>query len=81
MSDNHEAAILSSKGSPLAVSYRKTTTPGPNEIVVKVKSIALNPVDHIQQSMGFNIKIYPYVLGCDVAGTIHSWALRFPTLQ
>ena len=67
---SHEAAILNSKGSPLVVSTRPTAAPGKEEVVIAVTFVALNPVDHIQQTMGFNISSFPYILGFDVSGTI-----------
>ena len=66
----HEAAILNAKGSPLVIITRPTAAPGAEEVVIAVKFIALNPVDRIQQSMGFNISSYPYILGFDVSGII-----------
>ena len=42
----HAAAVLESKGSPLTVVNRATPSPGPNEVLVEVKSIALNPIDY-----------------------------------
>ena len=67
---SHEAAILNAKGSPLVIITRPTAAPGAEEVVIAVKFIALNPVDRIQQSMGFNISSYPYILGFDVSGII-----------
>lgn len=72
MSTEHNAAMLNSKGGPLVITRRQTPTPGPNEVLLKVHSLALNPVDHIQQSMGFNISKYPYILGFDVSGTVQA---------
>lgn len=48
MSSNteHAAAVCESKGSPLTVVNRTTPKPGPNEVLVEVKSLALNPIDY-----------------------------------
>jgi len=70
-SREHDAMVLNSKGSALVRVSRPTPTPGPHEVIIEVRTIALNPVDHIQQSRGFKITKYPYVLGFDVAGIIH----------
>ena len=70
--NQHNAAVLNKKGANLELSKRQTPNPGPNEVLIKVNSIAINPVDHIQQSNGFHIDSYPAVLGFDIAGTIHS---------
>ena len=79
--DKHHAAVLSRKGKELTIIERETPTPGPNEVVIQVNSIALNPVDHIQQSMGFRVPSYPYILGFDVSGTISSIGSAVATLK
>jgi NADPH:quinone reductase-like Zn-dependent oxidoreductase len=68
----HLAAILTSKASGLRITHRPTPAPGPNELLIQVKSIALNPIDHYQHDQGFVIASYPAVIGSDVAGTIIS---------
>ncbi|KIK55242.1 hypothetical protein GYMLUDRAFT_121076, partial [Collybiopsis luxurians FD-317 M1] len=42
----------------------------PGELVVKVESVALNPVDWKIQSSGFIVSSYPAVLGTDIAEDI-----------
>ncbi|KAI9849290.1 MAG: hypothetical protein M1837_004749 [Sclerophora amabilis] len=69
-SDQHLAAILPSKGSSLTITHRPTPTPGPNELLIQVRSIALNPIDCYQRDRGIAIASYPAVLGSDVAGTV-----------
>lgn len=71
-SGQHLAAILPSKGSALEVTYRPTPTPGPNELLIEVKAIALNPIDWHQRDNGFAIASYPAVPGSDIAGTVLS---------
>ena len=72
-SEQHLAAILPSKGSRLEVTHRSTPTPGPTELLVAVKAVALNPIDVYQRDFGFPpITHYPAVLGSDVAGTVIS---------
>lgn len=71
MSATHLAAILPQKGGPLSVTERATPEPGPNEILVEVKAIALNPCDYYQRDHGFPpVPIYPAVLGSDTAGLV-----------
>jgi NADPH:quinone reductase-like Zn-dependent oxidoreductase len=73
MSNQHLAAISPSKGSPLIVEHRPTPTPGPHDLLIEVKSIALNPIDHYQRDYGMPpITHYPAVLGSDIAGTVLS---------
>jgi len=68
---SHDSLVLNKRNSALVLEQRKTPQPGPREVLIRVEAIALNPVDHIQQSSGYNITKYPAVLGYDVAGTIH----------
>ncbi|EKG12758.1 Alcohol dehydrogenase superfamily zinc-containing [Macrophomina phaseolina MS6] len=75
----HLAAVLPSAGSALQVQYRPTPTPGPNDLLIAVKSIALNPVDYNMRDYGFNIASYPAVLGSDVSGTIISAGASVPS--
>jgi NADPH:quinone reductase-like Zn-dependent oxidoreductase len=45
--------------------------PGPNEILIEVKAVAINPVDYYQRDFGFPpIPNYPTVIGSDVAGIV-----------
>jgi NADPH:quinone reductase-like Zn-dependent oxidoreductase len=75
----HLAAILSSKGSVLDVTHRPTPTPGPNDLLIAVKSIALNPLDWIQRDLGFAVTTYPAVVGSDIAGTVISTGSSLPS--
>lgn len=70
MSQTHQAAILSEKGTPLSITTRQTPTPAPNELLIQVHALAINPVDHYQRDHGFFIKEYPAILGSDVAGIV-----------
>lgn len=71
MAGKHQAAILPQKGGPLTVGDRKTPEPGPNEILIETKAIAVNPVDAIQRDLGMPpVPIYPAVVGSDVAGLV-----------
>ncbi|KAK4935032.1 hypothetical protein LTR10_023844 [Elasticomyces elasticus] len=71
MTGKHLAAILPQKGGPLSVEERSTPEPGPNEVLIEVKAVALNPVDYYQRDHGFPpVPIYPAVIGSDVAGII-----------
>ena len=53
------------------MSDRTTPEPGPNEILIEVKAIALNPVDYYQRDFGMPpVPSYPAVIGSDVSGLI-----------
>ncbi|CAI6332926.1 unnamed protein product [Periconia digitata] len=71
MAATHQAAILPQKGGPLTVGERATPEPGPNEVLIEVKAVALNPVDYFQRDLGMPpVPIYPAVIGSDSAGIV-----------
>ena len=70
MSTTHQAAIVPQKGGPLAIVQRETPTPAPNELLIQVHAVALNPVDIYQRDRGMFITDYPAVLGSDVSGIV-----------
>lgn len=71
MAPTHAAAILPQKGGPFIVAERNTPEPGPNELLIEVKAVALNPVDYYQRDDGLPpIPSYPTVIGSDVAGIV-----------
>ncbi|KAL9639604.1 MAG: hypothetical protein Q9204_001014, partial [Flavoplaca sp. TL-2023a] len=71
MPGKHQAAVLPSAGSPLSIIDRDTPDPGPNEILIETKAIAVNPVDYYQRDFGRPpTPFYPAVLGEDVAGLV-----------
>lgn len=69
-----KALELSKVGGTFALvkSKAKPTIQSPNDIVVKLVSSALNPVDHFAWQLGFAIKSFPCVLGSDGAGTVEA---------
>ena len=67
----HQAAILLQQGGPLFLGFRTTPSPGPNEVLIEVKAIALNPVDVKQRDQGFPpVSHYPAIIGNEVAGIV-----------
>ncbi|KAL6806456.1 GroES-like protein [Trichoderma sp. SZMC 28013] len=71
MTTEHDAAILPQPGGPLSVGKRSTPEPGPNEVLIEVKTVALNPCDYYQRDHGMPpVPIYPAVLGSDTAGVV-----------
>ena len=71
MSDHHLAAVLPSKeAGSLTVQPRSTPSPGPDELLIDVSAIALNPIDYYMRDMGFTISSYPAIVGSDIAGTV-----------
>lgn len=47
-------------------------TPGPNEICIRTKAVALNPLDWKNRAFGVTVQSWPAVLGIDAAGVIDS---------
>lgn len=71
MTGEHEAAILPQQGGPLFLGHRPTSEPGPNDVLIEVKAVALNPCDYYQRDYGMPpVSIYPAVLESDVAGVV-----------
>ncbi|OTA89067.1 hypothetical protein M434DRAFT_79785 [Hypoxylon sp. CO27-5] len=66
----HLAAVATGKAQPLKVQERQTPKPGPDELLLEVKSIALNPIDWKMRDFGFNVAGYPAVLGSDISGVV-----------
>lgn len=72
MSSNNAAWITAAKASPLEIKSAPVPTPDDNDVVIQARAVAINPVDgKLQQHAMFPLN-YPNILGCDVAGTIHS---------
>lgn len=74
MSPTNRAAWLTAKQvRPLEVKTAPYTPAGKNEIVIRARAIAVNPVDAAKQAMGdmmMNWVKYPFILGDDVAGEV-----------
>ncbi|KAJ5538651.1 chaperonin 10-like protein [Penicillium frequentans] len=71
MAREHEAAILPQKGGPFALGKRPTPEPGPNDVLIEVKAVALNPCDYYQRDYGMPpVPIYPAIIGSDIAGIV-----------
>ncbi|KAI2793618.1 hypothetical protein POX_a00199 [Penicillium oxalicum] len=66
----HQAAVCLAKGSPFVIQSRPTPKPGPGELLIQVKSVALNPADAIMRDQGLLVSTYPTVTGFDMAGLV-----------
>ena len=69
----NEAAWMVAKNRPLQVKPAPYPEPGPGEIVVRNRAVAVNPVDWMVQYTGglvFGWIKYPFVLGSDLAGEV-----------
>ncbi|WP_165226329.1 NADPH:quinone reductase [Aquisphaera insulae] len=70
-----KAAYIKQTGPPenIVVGDLPRPDPGPGEVLVRVKSVALNPIDlYIRSGLVAFPLAFPYVIGCDVAGTVEA---------
>ncbi|WYZ37123.1 hypothetical protein EsH8_II_000629 [Colletotrichum jinshuiense] len=75
----HLAAVSPAKGQPFELQTRPTPKPGPGEILVAVKSVALNPADTFMRDQGLFIPTYPTVVGFDISGLVLEVGDNVPT--
>ncbi|KAJ5900739.1 uncharacterized protein N7473_004809 [Penicillium subrubescens] len=66
----HLAAISLAKGEPFKLQPRPTPKPGPGELLIEVKSVALNPADCHMRDQGLFIPSYPTIIGFDFSGLV-----------
>ncbi|QKX62403.1 uncharacterized protein TRUGW13939_09562 [Talaromyces rugulosus] len=66
----HLAAVSLAKGQPFELQTRPTPKPGPSELLIEVKSVALNPADGYIRDQGLFISTYPTVVGFDISGLV-----------
>ncbi|KAE8383604.1 chaperonin 10-like protein [Aspergillus bertholletiae] len=74
MSAANSAVWLLEAGGQFVVQEAPMPSPGPGEVLIKNKAIAVNPMDWKIQVYGPHLpfpKQYPFILGADVAGEIH----------
>ena len=66
------AAYLDRPNTPFRVAEAPIGKLGPNELLLKVHAVAINPADQGRQTLGFFVPEdgYPWILGCDGAGTV-----------
>lgn len=64
------ALVLPAKLGTFTTQHFPVPCPGPSEVLVKIKSTALNPVDWKIQTLGVFVSDYPAILGTDAAGVV-----------
>lgn len=68
-----KAAFIRQTGTPDVIEYGELPTPelGPTEVLVKVGAVSVNPIDtYIRSGMIKVATSFPYIIGCDLAGTV-----------
>lgn len=69
----HSAATLATPRAPLTVASNDTSSPAADEVLVRVRAVAINPVDWVIQGTGpvtYRWLRTPAVLGSDLAGEV-----------
>ncbi|KAG2110906.1 chaperonin 10-like protein [Suillus discolor] len=72
MSPQQKALILPEKRGDFEVGSRRIPSPGAGQLLVKVQSAALNPIDYKIKDTGAVVTHYPAVLGMDIAGVVEA---------
>ncbi|CAG8476495.1 5522_t:CDS:2 [Cetraspora pellucida] len=82
MSEKVKAAVVPEKGAKLEIQLVDKPIPKPfvydessgerGELLVKIKAIALNPIDVYQVESGLMVDGYPAILGSDVSGVVEA---------
>ena len=70
-----KAAFIETTGTPDAIRYGDLPkpSPGPNEVLVRVGAVAVNPIDLYVRAGTVAMKLpMPFVIGCDLAGTVEA---------
>lgn len=70
-----KAAYIEQTGPPENIIYGDLPTPEPTarQVVVKVRAVALNPVDtYIRNGANYFELPMPFIVGCDLAGTVEA---------
>ncbi len=68
-----KAAYITETGSPDIIQYGELADPkpGPSQVLVKVGAVAVNPIDtYIRAGLVAMPLEFPYIIGCDLAGTV-----------
>ncbi|KAG1872033.1 chaperonin 10-like protein [Suillus tomentosus] len=70
MSPQQKALVVPHKQGNFELSSRSIPSPGAGQLLVKIQSAALNPVDYKIKDSGSYVTHYPAVLGTDIAGIV-----------
>ena len=70
-----KAAFITETGDPGVIQFGDQPTPEPatGQVLVKVGAVAVNPIDtHIRSGAVALPITFPYIIGCDLAGTVEA---------
>jgi len=70
MARTQKAFFIDKKFGDFIIATTDVPKPGPGEVLIKVLSTSLNPVDWKIQKHDIFVECYPAILGSDVAGDI-----------
>ncbi|KAJ3516573.1 hypothetical protein NLJ89_g1039 [Agrocybe chaxingu] len=70
MPATQKGLILPQKHGEFVVGNTPNYTPGPGELLIKIRSAALNPLDWKIQKYGIYVEEFPAILGQDIAGEV-----------
>jgi NADPH2:quinone reductase len=69
-----QAAYIEKTGPPEVIQFGQLPDPpppGPTEVLVRVRAVAVNPIDTYVRSGAVAAKLnFPFIIGCDLAGTV-----------
>jgi len=67
---NHALWLKAKQDPVMVIDEAPYPSPGPTELVVKTKAVAINPADWGIQKFGVLLTKFPAILGCDAAGIV-----------
>lgn len=70
METNRAAWLPFKKAKPFEIADAPMPVPSADQIVIRVRYVAINPADAVVQSLGVVYETYPVVPGCDAAGEV-----------
>lgn len=79
-----QAAYIEQTGPPEVIQIGRLPRPepGPGQVLVRVKAVGLNPIDlYIRSGLVAMPLRFPYIIGCDVAGTVEKVGPNCTRLQ